>query len=302
MKVKTVVKNVMKKIINPKALPTLMKIKKKKKDIYIDSYLKTYSTMFPGESLHFPHFSDPEVDPEDISFSDIKNGGIRYANLLIDQIVYKDDPILDVGCGLGGLCSMLVTKGYKPVGLTPDHYQYNYIKEKHPEIEIIYSKFEEMDRDLYRHHFGTVITAESLQYLKLDCVFPIINDILKPSGHWIVCDYFKTKAKTSLKHQHIWDNFLDLIDEMGWEILSQQNITKNVLPFLAFTHMFSKRLFLSMVDFFADDLQKKKPKMHYLLEDSIGSLKQEIKKKLRYIDPEIFAQERKYMMLVINKT
>jgi len=42
--------------------------------------------------------------------------------------------------------------------------------------------------------------------------------------------------------------------------------------------------------------------MHYLLEDSIDSFKQEIKKKLRYIDPEIFAQERKYMMLVINKT
>jgi 2-polyprenyl-3-methyl-5-hydroxy-6-metoxy-1,4-benzoquinol methylase len=302
MKVKTIAKHVLKKVINPKTYFLLMKIKRSKKKerdrVYIDPYLKAYSNIFPGESLHLPYFSNPDVIPEDISLLDIRDGGTAYAKLVIDKIVDREAPVLDVGCGLGGLCKLLASKGYKPVGLTPDHFQYTYIKEKHPEIEIIKSKFEDIDCKHYSHHFGTVITAESLQYLKLDDVFPIIDAILMPGGHWIVCDYFRKKA--SYKQQHYWDDFVDRIDDMKWEVLSQQDITQNVLPFLAFSHMFSKRLLLPLIDFFVDNLEKNKPGVHYLVEDSVQLIKSDVINRLRYIDPEIFSQERKYMLLVIK--
>ena len=302
MKVKTIVKHLLRKVINPKTFFMLIRIKrnkKKKKDhVYVDPYLKAYSNIFPGESLHFPFFSNPEIIPEDISLLDIKDGGIAYANLVIDKIIDKEAPVLDVGCGLGGLCKLLASNGYKPVGLTPDHFQYTYIKEKHPEIEIIKSKFEDIDCKHYNHYFGTVINAESLQYLKLDDVFPIIDAILMPGGHWIVCDYFRKEE--SFKQQHYWDEFINRIGDMKWEILSQQDITKNVLPFLAFSYMFSKRLFLPLIDFFVDNLQEKKPGVYHLVEDSVHLLKSDIINRLRYIDPEIFSQERKYMLLVIK--
>jgi cyclopropane fatty-acyl-phospholipid synthase-like methyltransferase len=305
MKVKRIVKDLLKKIVNPKILIRLIKIrrdkKKNKNKIYVDTYLKTYSTILSSESLHFPYFSDPDIHPEDISFSDLANGGLRYANHVIDKIVDKKAPVLDVGCGLGELCKLLFSEGYKTIGLTPDDFQYNYIREKHPEIEIIKSKLETMDYRSYKNHFGTIITAESLQYLKLDKAFPIIDNILMPSGHWIVCDYFKTMEKTSLKHQHFWDKFENMIHEMRWEIISQQNITQNVLPFLAFCHMLGNKFIFSIIDFFTYDLQKRKPGAHFLLEDTINSVKADITKRLRYIDPEVFAQERKYMLLVIKK-
>jgi cyclopropane fatty-acyl-phospholipid synthase-like methyltransferase len=303
MKVKTIVKPLLRKVINPKTYLELMRIKKKKekkKDhIYIDPYLKAYSNIFPGESLHFPYFSNPDIIPEDISLLDLKNGGIAYVNLVIEKIVNKEAPVLDVGCGLGELCKLLISKGYKPVGLTPDQFQYTYIREKHPEVGIIKSKFENMDYKQYNHYFGTVITAESLQYLKLDEVFPIMDSILMPGGHWIVCDYFKKKA--TIKQQHYWDEFVNRIDDMKWEILSQQEITQNVLPFLSFSHMFLKRLLLPLIDLYIDNLQKKRPRLYYLVEDSVHLIKSNILKRLRYIDPKIFSQERKYMLLVINK-
>jgi cyclopropane fatty-acyl-phospholipid synthase-like methyltransferase len=305
MKAKKIVKNVLRKIINPKTLFTLIKIKREKKNkknrVYIDSYLKTYSKMFRSESLHFPYFSKPDIDPEEISLSDIENGGIEYSKLIIKKIVDKATPVLDVGCGLGGLCKMLLTGGYKPVGLTPDNYQYNYITEKYPEIKVIQSKLETMDSTSFRHAFGTIITAESLQYLKLDKAFPIIDDILKPSGHWIVCDYFKTVTKFSLKHQHHWDDFVNRIHKMKWEIVSQQDITKNVLPFLAYCSTFSKKILLPMLGFFIDQFHNKKPGAYFLLEDTIDSINADIIKRLRYIDPDVFSQERKYMLLVIKK-
>jgi len=275
MKAKKIVKNVLRKIINPKTLFTLIKIKREKKNkknrVYIDSYLKTYSKMFRSESLHFPYFSKPDIDPEEISLSDIENGGIEYSKLIIKKIVDKATPVLDVGCGLGGLCKMLLTGGYKPVGLTPDNYQYNYITEKYPEIKVIQSKLETMDSTSFRHAFGTIITAESLQYLKLDKAF------------------------------HHWDDFVNRIHKMKWEIVSQQDITKNVLPFLAYCSTFSKKILLPMLGFFIDQFHNKKPGAYFLLEDTIDSINADIIKRLRYIDPDVFSQERKYMLLVIKK-
>jgi len=303
MKVKKIVKDVLKKIINPKTLLTLIRIKKEKNknDVYIDFYLKAYSKMFSSESLHFPYFSHPDIPPEQISWSDIENGGIEYAKLISTKIIDNEAPVLDVGCGLGSLCKLLSTRGYKPVGLTPDHFQYNFIKENYPEIEIIYSKFETMDYKSYRHAFGTIITAESLQYLNLDKSFPIIDYIIKPGGHWIVCDYFKSMKKSSLQHQHYWDDFLNRVKKKRWEIVSQQDITKNVLPFLAYCFMFSNRIFLPIIDFYIDNFHKNKPGAYFLLEDSIDLIKADIIKRLRYIDPDVFSQERKYMLLVIKK-
>jgi 2-polyprenyl-3-methyl-5-hydroxy-6-metoxy-1,4-benzoquinol methylase len=305
MKVKTLLKKILKKMINPKSIVILMRIrrdkKKKKGTTYVDSWLKLYAQITPGQFLHYPYFTDPEIKNEDISTSDIRNAGNNYTNLIIDKIQDKKSPVLDVGCGLGELCNMLQTRGYKPVALNPDQYQCSFIQKHYPDIELIKSKFEDMDHNQYRHHFGTIITAESLQYLKLEKALPQIDYTLKPDGHWIIGDYFKIKAKSSLRGGKNWEQFVDKINESGWEIRSEQDITRNVLPFIDYCNMLANRLILPLVDHSIDSLKRKKPGIFYMLEEAIDLVRADLLNLMDYIDPEVFAQERKYMLLVLKK-
>ena len=88
--------------------------------------------------------------------------------MLIQLIKNIKSPVLDVGCGMGGLSSQLLEKGYKTVGHTLDNLQYEHIRQNLPELEVINSKFENMDRERYSLYFGTIINSESMQYINLE--------------------------------------------------------------------------------------------------------------------------------------
>ncbi len=300
---KTVLISVFKKILNPVSLIRLIQIKreKRKKPIFFDTTLKLYSKMSPGDFLHFPYFPDPNIEPDDVSINDIKNGLISYSNLLIDLIMDKKLPVLDLGCGMGGLIEILLKRGYIPVALTPDYYQVDYIKKKYPDIDIIESTFEEMNYKPFRYHFGTIITAESLQYINLERSLPIIDYILKPKGRWIVSDFFQT-AESQLAAGHDWDDFVKRIAENGWKIELQRDITQHVLPFLGYFQILTNRIFLPFVDFLIDSFQQIKPGVYFLLEDIVTMLRKDVSERVKYVNPEIFSKERKYMLLVFERS
>jgi 2-polyprenyl-3-methyl-5-hydroxy-6-metoxy-1,4-benzoquinol methylase len=141
--------------------------KRKRKRRSIDKNLKLFAQLAPGDFLHYLYFPDPDIDPEDISMSDIRAGGSYYADMLVGLITDRESPVLDVGCGMGVLSRKLLDKGFKAVGLTQDHLQYEHIKENIPELEVINSKFENLDRERYFQYFGTIINSESMQYMLL---------------------------------------------------------------------------------------------------------------------------------------
>ena len=147
MKVKTLVNRVLRKIVNPKNWLTLIRTvrdkKKRQATTYIDSWLKLYAKITPGQFLHYPYFTNPDIKGEDISMSDIREAGNNYTNLIIDSVQDRESPVLDVGCGLGELSKLLHTRGFQPVALTPDQYQFDYFQKEYPDIEIIKDRFEE---------------------------------------------------------------------------------------------------------------------------------------------------------------
>jgi len=305
MKVKTLVKRVLRKMLHPKNALTLIRIqrdkKKKKATTYIDPWLKLYARITPGQFLHYPYFTDPDIEGEDVSMSDIREAGNNYTNLIIDSVQDRESPVLDVGCGLGELCNLLQARGLQPVALTPDQYQFDYIQKEYQDIEIIKSKFEEMDHRHYRHQFGTIIMAESLQYLNMDKALPLVDHTLKPGGSWIVGDYFKIQETSSLRGGKNWNQFVEKTDKFGWNITSQQDITQNILPFIYYLNLLGNRLFLPLVEHIIDGLKMKKPGIFFLLEDAIDTARADLLNLMKYIDPETFAQERKYMLLVLKK-
>jgi 2-polyprenyl-3-methyl-5-hydroxy-6-metoxy-1,4-benzoquinol methylase len=149
-----------------------------------DEQLKLFADLLPGDFLHYGYFDDPTRPPQDISFSALTRAQMRYAELVLEQIDAALAPapgatVLDVGCGMGGMCGLLLNRGMTPVALTPNDTQASYVRAKYPSVEVLHCKFEDMPAAdaSQTHRFDAVITAESLQYLKLPRALPKLKQV-----------------------------------------------------------------------------------------------------------------------------
>ena len=303
MKLSKELKSAFLEILKPRHLLKFLKIqrgKKKLKRVRSDAQLKLYSEMLSGDFLHYGYFENPDIKPEDISLNRFEEAQLDYAKLFLERITDRSSPILDVGCGMGGLSNMLSNENLTPVALTPDINQFKYIEKKYPYIKLIKGKFEELDVGRYTDYFGTVITSESLQYLKLDRSLDIINKILKKNGEWLVCDYFRKKASFE-KSGHYWDTFFEKIKERGFVIIYEKDITSNILVTLKFINMLGGRVVLPVTRFILNKFKTKQPGFFYLMQDVVNKLENAANDGIESINPERFEQEKKYMFLVIKR-
>jgi len=265
-----------------------------------DVQLKLYSEMLPGDFLHFGYFEDVDRLPEDMSLNEIAAAQNRYAELVLDQVVCRESPVLDVGCGMGGLCRMMLDRGMNPVALTPDRLQVAHVSRRFPGIQVIKSKFEKLPVADHVARYGTVITSESLQYLKLDQALPLLEQVLKPGGRWIACDYFY-RQPTEEKSCHQWDAFNEKLTAAGWRVTHQREITPNVVPTLRYVHMWATRFGIPLMQFVFVKFRKKNPGLHYVFENVLAMLQKLADENLPTIDPVAFAERHKYMLLVMER-
>jgi len=235
-----------------------------------------------------------------MSLASLMAAQTRYAELLIDLAGDPADPVLDVGCGMGGLSRMLRQRGFSPTALTPDRLQATYVGKELPDVPVIRCKFEDMPAAEHSGRFGTVFTAESLQYLKLDRALTVMAQILKPGGKWVACDYFLAHPSAD-KTCHDWELFQAKLAAAGWRITYQRNITPNILPTLAFIHMMATRFGIPLMNFVTLRLRRKQPGLHHLLENTFATLDTLADDNVKLIDPAQFAVDRQYMMLVMEK-
>jgi cyclopropane fatty-acyl-phospholipid synthase-like methyltransferase len=265
-----------------------------------DAQLKLYAQILPGDFLHYGYFDNPSVLPETLSLSDLQHAQLRYAELILEQLVDHSTPVLDVGCGMGGLLGLLQARGFSPTALTPDQSQIRYIHRKYPMIPLIEGKFEEMPKACYKHVFGTVITAESVQYLEVTQAFLTMDWILMPGGRWIISDYFRM-GEAFEKSGHNWNDFIQKLQEGGWHIVLQRDITSHVLPTLMYLHMWGNRLAFPLYTFLLDRFRRKRPALYYVFQEVLQQYANILSDRLQVINPEVFSREKKYMFLVIER-
>ena len=195
---------------------------------------------------------------------------------------------------------MLLERGHHPVAVTPDRLQARYVAQKYPDVPVINSKFEEILGDAHAGKFGTVITAESLQYLKLNRALPLIEQVLKPGGRWVACDYFY-REPTHEKSCHHWDHFTTKLAEAGLRIVHRQDITANVLPTLRFAHMWATRFGVPAIRFAFFRFRKKQPGLHHLLHDVLALLEQWAGQGVSMVDAQRFEKKHQYMLVVVER-
>ncbi len=291
---------VLKKLVLPQHLYKVIKHQRNKNNtsrVYDDAQLKLYSNIIPGDFLHYGYFEDVNITPQDISLNAIYKAQLKYAELILDKVTDKVSPVLDIGCGMGGLIKLMLDRGLKPSALTPDKNQVQYIRNKYADVTVFESKFEDMNP--LENQYGTVITSESLQYLKLDIALPLLKKILKPGGKWVACDYFRIGEKAE-KSGHYWEQFVAQVTKAGWKITYEQDITKNVLPTISYVYMWGNDIIKPVKDFAIGKLEKKQPGMHYVLQDVINMVNIKLDKNLEVVNPVTFAANKKYVLLVME--
>jgi cyclopropane fatty-acyl-phospholipid synthase-like methyltransferase len=296
------------KILRPDVMLHVRRLQKNKKKnaldrVRRDPQLELYSRILRRDFLHYGYFADPAVRPETLSFEDLEQAQLAYAELFLEALPdsLKPGPVLDLGCGMGGLSALLQERGFKPVALSPDEHQVRYICEKHPSIETIQCKGEELEVEKHRGRFSAVITSESLQYLKLDQALPVIEQVLRPGGKWLICDYFRTQARTHEKSGHVYSEFLQEVARRGWRVEQDRDVTAHVLVTLRYAQMFADRLLFPLLDFAVGKLEVKQPGVAFLLKDWLPEVRSSLEQGVKTIDPSQFAQDKSYRFMVLSR-
>jgi SAM-dependent methyltransferase len=265
-----------------------------------DSQLQFYHRVLGTDFLHYGYFDQTEFDPAAMSFNDLRVAQLRYAELLLEQAQDRARPVLDVGCGMGGLLGMLSRQGFQPVALTPDRSQIRYITQAYPTVPRLHMRFEELDANEHAGRYGTVVTSESLQYLKLDQALPLLQRILAPGGRWIACDYFR-RSQAPAGSGHEWSSFEQRVQREGWKFVLSRDITAHVLPALGFLHMWGGDVVAPGVDYLVQRTQRRSPGIYHLAEPSFARLCEVMRGNLNLIEPQAFAAQKSYRLMVLQR-
>lgn len=263
-----------------------------------DLELRFYSRVLKNDMLHYGYFADPHIRPETISLEQIEQAQIRHSENIIEQIVDRLHPVLDVGCGMGGLAALLVKNQFTVEVLTPNKSQAEYVTARHRGVTCHHTKLEAFESVT---RFGTIINSESLQYIVLNRAFSQVDRLLVPGGRWIVVDYFKLKNNRIDRKNHFFEDFAEKVRESRWTIVQERDITAHVLPMLAFANMCVDRFLLPASEFAFAKLRHKRPWLHLLTRGVRGHFERKFERRRAQIDVERFVTERKYVFWVIDK-
>ncbi|MGB0369545.1 MAG: SAM-dependent methyltransferase [Flavobacteriales bacterium] len=263
-----------------------------------DLELYLYSKILSNDMLHFGHFDDPNIAPDTISFRTLEDAQMRYAQNIVDQILDKENAVLDVGCGMGGLTKMIQDNGMQVECLTPNKNQIEHIRVKYNFDGVHHCKFEQFNSD---KTFGTVVNSESLQYINLDNAFDKVNRLLLPDGRWIIVDYFRLDGSGINKSSHLLGDFQNKVKTNGWKVVFEQDISANILPTIAYANMFAERFLKPVKHFAYEKLRFKKPSIYYMTEGVRESIEAKITKEQASIDPTMFLNEKRYMFFVLER-
>ncbi len=263
-----------------------------------DLELWLYGKMLRNNMLHYGYFDDPQTEAAGISLLDFERAQMRYAEQIVEQVRVQSGPVLDAGCGMGGLSVLLHQAGAKVEALSPNKDQIAYIREHFPYLTTHDSTFEDFETPA---RYGTVVHSESLQYIPLERAFAQMDTLLASGGQWIVVDYFRLHERGTNKSAHLLEDFEQALARHGWKAVVRRDITPNIMPSLRFFNVYVDRILLPVKHYAFEKLRYKKPFWHYFSLRFQEGIDRKVQKELASIDPAKFMDEKKYLLFVLEK-
>jgi MPBQ/MSBQ methyltransferase len=270
----------------------------------IDHVLKLYSESIRSPYLHYGFWDDPEsIDPNELTLDDMVEAQGRYIEHLASFIPEEVKTILDVGAGIGGNSSYLISKGYEVEALSPDEYQETVFKEKYDgQVKFHRSKFENFEPE---KKYDLVFESESACYIEIEPGWKTAQKTVRDGGYLLASDYFLYHNDGSgdwhIKASHDEKNYIKKSEEYGFKLIKEFDQTENTMPTLDGAKALMERFIFPTLEFSSNYLGKNYPFILKVIKKAFGKKVDDKMKQLSLLDSKNFKKYKRYMIYLFQK-
>ena len=270
----------------------------------IDHVLKLYSESIRSPYLHYGFWDDPEsIDPNELTLDDMVKAQGRYIEHLVSFIPEEVKTILDVGAGIGGNSSYLISKGYEVEALSPDEYQETVFKEKYDgQVKFHRSKFENFEPE---KKYDLVFESESACYIEIEPGWKTAQKTVRDGGYLLASDYFLYHNDGSgdwhIKASHDEKNYIKKAEEYGFKLIKEFDQTENTMPTLDCAKALMERFIFPTFEFSSNYLGKNHPFILKVIKKAFGKKVDDKMKQLSLLDSKDFKKYKRYMIYLFQQ-
>ena len=227
----------------------------------------------------------------------------RFANELLSCLPSGQHRVLDVGAGMGRLSDELTKRGHSVTAITPSSVQAAHIAKHYPAVIVTRGYFQDVGLTLPPRSYDLIIFSESFRYMPLDRVLQLFDRLLSGTGRVLIGDWFTQYAQSNKPgHDHNEAVFREAIRQQGWTILSERDVTQNVLPTLTLGRDILCRLYLPLAGLVLTKFAQKWPRLYRVcLPRMVRWVDQKLLPQLTgRFEPAVFASNYRYLFLVLG--
>lgn len=193
------------------------------------------------EDLHYGLWDDDLP----LSLANFPAAQQRYNDLLLSRLPAPGPQavrVLDIGCGSGRLLRQMLERGYRADGVIPAPALAREVRARLAgwtgyAPRIFECRFEDIPLTECRRQYDVALFSESFQYIPLSASLPLLQQILKPGGLLLICDFFKSEhhgdggpGDRSFGGGHDLRGFHARMAALPFEQVEDTDITQRISP------------------------------------------------------------------------
>lgn len=270
----------------------------------IDHVLKLYSESVRSPYLHYGFWDNPEsVNASEFTLNEMVKAQGRYIEHLVSFIPQDVKTVLDVGAGIGGNSSYLLSKGYEVEALSPDEYQENVFAEKYNgEVKFHRSKFEDFKPE---KKYDLVLESESACYIQIEPGWETARKTIRDGGYLLASDYFLHHNDGSgdwhIKAAHDEKVYMETAEKFGFKLIREYDQTENTMPTLDGVKAFMERFIYPTVEFSSQYMDKNYPFILKVIKKAFGNKVDKKLKQFSLLESDEFRKYKRYMIYLFQK-
>jgi MPBQ/MSBQ methyltransferase len=261
-----------------------------------------YDNVFKSGYLHFGYWPAAQANEAGL-LARFGQAQERFANELLACLPPGTHRILDVGAGMGRLAGEMTSRGHRVTAVTPSSVQAEHIATHYPTVTVQQGLFQDVGLQLEPNSYDVILFSESFRYMPLDRVIPLLGRLLSENGRVLIGDWFaQTRTTQGRGHDHHEGTFRDLAKKHGWTIVSERDITQNILPTLVLGQEILCGFYLPLAGLVLSKFAQKRPRLFRLC---LPWMTRWMERKLLpqltgRFEPSVFAKEYRYLFLVLK--
>jgi MPBQ/MSBQ methyltransferase len=270
----------------------------------IDHVLKLYSESVRSPYLHYGFWDNPEsVNVSEFTLNEMVKAQGRYIEHLVSFIPEDVKTVLDVGAGIGGNSSYLLSKGYEVEALSPDEYQESVFAEKYNgEVKFHRSKFEDFKPE---KKYDLVLESESACYIQIEPGWKTARKTIRDGGYLLASDYFLHHNDGSgdwhIKAAHDEKVYMETAEKYGFKLIQEYDQTENTMPTLDGVKAFMERFIYPTVEFSSQYMDKNYPFILKVIKKAFGNKVDKKMKQFSLLESDEFRKYKRYMIYLFQK-